>query len=145
MTLKKTNYSLKLPSKTDNLEVVRNFVADVAREAGFGNEDVNKIELAVDEACTNVIEHAYQHAENQDINIDAKIGRNKLTIIVTDRGKTFSPKDVKIPDMEQYIAELRVGGLGIYLMKTLMDEVHYQTVSDGSNQVKMVKYLAVKS
>ena len=145
MTLKKTNYSLKLPSKTDNLELVRDFVADVARKAGFGTEDVNKIELAVDEACTNVIEHAYQHAEDQDINIDAKIGRNKLTIIVTDRGKTFAPKEIKMPNMEQYIAELRVGGLGIYLMKTLMDEVQYQKISGGKNQVKMVKYLAGKS
>jgi serine/threonine-protein kinase RsbW len=145
MAHKKTNYSLKLPSKTDNLETVRNFVAGLARKAGFGSEDINKIELAVDEACTNVIEHAYHHAEDQDINVDVKIGRDKLTIIVTDRGKTFSPKSIKMPDMEQYIAELRVGGLGIYLMKTLMDEVQYQTISGGKNQVTMVKYLGGKS
>ncbi|HDQ46239.1 MAG TPA: ATP-binding protein [bacterium] len=145
MTRKTTSYRLKLPSRTDNLETVRKFVADLARKAGFGKEDIHKIELAVDEACTNVIEHAYENAEDQDIDIVVKLGPQKLTVIVTDRGKTFSPGDIETPDMEQYIAELRVGGLGIYLMRTLMDKVQYRSLPDGKNQVKMEKYLEKRS
>jgi len=138
------NYILKIPSQTDNLEVIRDFVAGIARKVGFGVEDTNKIELALDEACTNVIEHAYQHDESKDIDIAVKIDTNKFTIVVADRGRSFNVEEIELPDMESYLAELRVGGLGIYLIKTLMDEVDYQSKSDGKNQVTMVKYFIEK-
>ena len=138
------NYILKIPSQTDNLEIIRDFVAGIARKVGFGAEDTNKIELALDEACTNVIEHAYQHDESKDIDIAVKIDTNKFTIMVTDRGRSFNVEEIELPDMESYLAELRVGGLGIYLIKTLMDEVDYKSKSDGKNQVTMVKYFIEK-
>lgn len=144
MVKKSKEYQLKLPSQTDNLELIRNFVAGIAKKVGFDDNDVNKIELAIDEACTNVIKHAYQHNEKQDIDIAIKIDYQKMVIVVTDRGKSFQMKDVDLPDMKSYLAELRVGGLGIYLMKTLMDEVDYKTEPDGQNKVRMVKYLLKK-
>ena len=134
-------YRLKIPSQTDNLDLIRDFVAGIARKVGFDNQEINKIELAVDEACTNVIEHAYQYDESQDIDIAVKIDYQKLTVIVTDRGRSFRMEEVELPDMKTYLAELRVGGLGIYLMKTLMDEVDYRSQPDGKNEVRMVKYL----
>ena len=144
MNNKSKQYQLKIPSQTDNLELIRNFVSGVAKKVGFDTNDTNKIELAIDEACTNVIKHAYKHDENQDINIAIKIDYQKITIIVTDRGDTFRMKDVELPDMKSYLAELRVGGLGIYLMKTLMDEVNYKTDPSGQNKVQMVKYFLKK-
>ncbi|NQT26043.1 ATP-binding protein [candidate division KSB1 bacterium] len=140
MTKKTLEYSVKLPSHTDNLELIRTFVAGVAKKVGFQSEDINKIELAVDEACTNVVEHAYKEKENENIDVAIQIDYQKFTVVVTDKGKRFSPADIDIPDMDQYLAELRVGGLGIYLMKTLMDEVQYHTGPDGKNRVKMVKH-----
>jgi serine/threonine-protein kinase RsbW len=140
MTKKTMEYSVRLPSQTDNLELIRTFIAGVARKVGFHDEDINKIELAVDEACTNVIEHAYKDKENENIDVAIQIDYQKFTVIVTDKGKRFTPADIEIPDMEQYLAELRVGGLGIYLMKTLMDEVHYHSDPDGKNRVRMVKH-----
>ena len=137
-------YRLKIPSQTDNLELIRNFVSGVARKVGFDPEDVNKIELAVDEACANVIEHAYKNDEQQDIDIAVKIDFQKLTVVVTDRGQTFKMTEVEVPDMPTYLAELRVGGLGIYLMKALMDEVNYVSRPGGENAVAMVKYLLKK-
>ncbi len=137
------SYRLKIPSRTDNLEIIRNFVSGVARKVGFDKDDVNKIELAIDEACTNVIEHAYQCDESCNIDIAIKIDFKKFTIIVTDRGKSFTMQDVELPDMKSYLAELRVGGLGIYLMKQLMDEVKYQSRS-GVNEVQMIKYFLKK-
>lgn len=138
------SYLLKIPSQTDNLELIRNFINGVAKKVGFDSEESNKIELAVDEACTNVIEHAYQHDESKDIDIAIKIDYHKITIVVTDRGKSFNMKEVELPDMESYLAELRVGGLGIYLMKTLMDEVDYHSKPGVKNEVRMVKYLLSK-
>jgi serine/threonine-protein kinase RsbW len=137
------NYYLKIPSQTDNLEMIRNFVSGVAKKVGFDSEDINKIELAVDEACTNVIEHAYKHDNTKAIDIAVKLDYHKFTVIVTDRGETFDVHDIEMPDMETYLAELRVGGLGIYLIKTLMDEVDY-IHEKGKNEVKMVKYLLAK-
>jgi len=144
MSKKTKQYLLKIPSQTDNLEIIRNFVNGVARKVGFDSEESNKIELAVDEACTNVIEHAYQHDEDQNIDIAVKIDYQKLIVIVTDKGQSFKMEEIEMPDMKSYLAELRVGGLGIYLMKTLMDEVDYQSKPGVKNEVRMVKYLLKK-
>lgn len=144
MSKQTKQYVLKIPSQTDNLEIIRNFVNGVAKKVGFDSEESNKIELAVDEACTNVIEHAYQHDENQNIDIAIKIDYQKLIVIVTDKGQSFKMEEVEMPDMKSYLAELRVGGLGIYLMKTLMDEVDYQSQPGVKNEVRMVKYLLKK-
>jgi serine/threonine-protein kinase RsbW len=135
----KTEYTLRIPSATDNLEIIRMFVSSVARKVGFTEDAVNTIELAVDEACSNVIEHAYDGRDDQDIGVAVRIDYRKLTVLVTDRGKSFDFKGMEMPDMKKYLAEIRVGGLGIYLMKMLMDEVDYRSDADG-NEVRMVKY-----
>lgn len=136
----KKEYRLKIPSQTENLEIIRNFVSSIARKVGFNKDDINKIELAIDEACTNVIQHAYKRKKDQHIDIAVKLDYQKFLILITDKGKGFNFNNVDMPDMDKYLAELRVGGLGIYLMKTLMDEVEYKSKSDGENQVRMVKY-----
>ncbi len=134
-------YKLHIPSQTDNLELIRGFVGKVAEKVGFGEADVGKIELACDEACTNVIKHAYGGAKpDKALDVLIKIDLKKFTLVVTDHGKGFNPKNIKMPDLKEYLAELRVGGLGIFLMKTLMDEVDYDIKPGKSNQVKMVKY-----
>ena len=136
-----TEYKLKIPSETDNLEIIREFVGKVASKVGFSEDELNKIELAVDEACANVIKHAYaREQKNKPIDIAVQIDFQKLTILVTDRGKGLDKSKLKLPDMREYLAEMRVGGLGIYLMKTLMDEVDFEIKPGEKNQVKMVKY-----
>jgi len=145
MATQNVEYQLRIPSQTENLELIRNFVSGVARKVGFDNEDINKIELALDEACTNVIEHAYRDVDNGDIDVAIKVDYQKFVIIVTDKGKSFPFKELEIPDMKQYLAELRVGGLGVYLMKTLMDEVEYHSEPGVKNEVRMAKYLLKKN
>lgn len=140
MAKRKSEYKLRIPSQTDNLEIIRDFVSKVASKVGFGEDDVSKIELAVDEACTNVIKHAYQRDPSKPIDIIIKIDFNKFTIVITDRGKGFDASKLKLPDMKEYLAELRVGGLGIYLMRSLMDEVDYEIKPGVKNKVTMVKY-----
>jgi serine/threonine-protein kinase RsbW len=133
-------YQLRIPSQTDNLELIREFVSRVSRKVGFKDDDVNKIELAVDEACANVVKHAYKKDEKKPIDIVIQIDYQKLTVIVTDRGRGFNPRKVKQPDMKEYLAQMRVGGLGIYLMRTLMDEVDFNVQPGKRNQVRMTKY-----
>ncbi|MDZ7270854.1 MAG: ATP-binding protein [candidate division KSB1 bacterium] len=133
-------YRLRLLSQTENLEIIRNFVGHIARRVGFDDEDATKIEMAVDEACSNVIKHAYERDAHKPMDIVVKIDYDKLTVVVTDHGKGFDPSSIKMPDMKEYLAELRVGGLGIYLMRTLMDEVSFDIKPGVRNQVRMVKY-----
>lgn len=137
-----TKYQLKLPSQADNLVIIRDVVSKVATKVGFNNDDVSKIELAVDEACTNVIKHAYGQNSNNSIEVIIQTDNKKLMVTVSDKGKGFNPKDVKFPNMKEYLAEMRVGGLGIYLIESLMDKVDFDIKPGIKNQVKMIKYLA---
>ncbi len=134
-------YGMELPCQTENLELIRDFVADVARKSGFNEENINKIELAVDEACTNVVKHAYDREVKCKIKLDIQVNNQEFTIKVKDTGKGFDPEQLEDIDMSKYMKEFRTGGLGIHLMRTLMDEVKYNIKPGKSNQVVMTKYL----
>jgi serine/threonine-protein kinase RsbW len=133
---------LKVKSTTDNLERIREFIKSVSAQSGFSDDVIDKISLAVDEACTNIIKHAYKNSPNGDIVINAKLFDNKLTVSITDFGLDFNPDAVPVPDIKKYYQQHKVGGLGIYLMKKLMDEVKYNPSVDNKNQVVLVKYLS---
>lgn len=139
---KKINKELTVKSSTDNLAEIRNFVEEVAFESGFSDEVVHKISLSVDEACTNVIKHAYKYSPEREISINTKFSNDKFTITITDSGDKFDPTLVPEPNLEEYHKQKKVGGLGMFLMKKLMDEVKYNTLSGNKNQVILVKYLA---
>ncbi|MDZ7263080.1 MAG: ATP-binding protein [candidate division KSB1 bacterium] len=141
MSTDKITYQLKIPSQTDNLELIRLFVSAVAAKVGFGPDDISKIELAVDEACANVIKHAYSKNLKQLIELAIEIDYKKISIIITDHGKGFDIKKLPHGDVKEYLAEMRVGGLGIYLMRALMDEVEFDSQPGVQTQVKMSKYL----
>ena len=135
-------YQLKIPSQSDNLAIIRDVVAKVASRVGFDTDEASKIELAVDEACTNVIKHAYANNSNQMIEVSIKVDQKKLIIIVADKGKGFNPDKIKLPDLNESIKEGRKGGLGLCLIKTLMDKVEFEIKPGLKNQVKMIKYIS---
>lgn len=121
--------------------IVRDFIADAAKNFGFDEENINKIIMAVDEACTNIIKHAYESKPGLPIDITVDAEDKKFSVIIKDKGKHFSPEKVTPPDMKEYLHKYKVGGLGIYLMKTLMDEIKYNIQPGVQNEVKLVKYL----
>lgn len=138
---KKYKNEITVSSSTDNLSVIRNFMENTAGETGFGKEDTGKIILAVDEACTNIIKHAYNYSEDGEITISVKMQNSKFTISITDGGRSFNPELIPEPDIKEYHQQKRVGGLGMFLMKKLMDDVIYKTHPDKKNQVILIKYL----
>jgi serine/threonine-protein kinase RsbW len=135
---------LVVPSQTDYLAIVRRFVAEVAHLAGFSEDAINSIELAVDEACANVIEHAYEHDSKKEIDVHVEYDDRKFIISVIDTGKGFNPKDFKTADVGERLGAFKRGGLGIHLMKQLMDEVEYAVVPADKNQVRLTKYLPTR-
>jgi len=137
----KIERELVVKSSTDNLAAVREFVENSARESGFSKDMVSKISLAVDEACTNVIKHAYKYNPDNNISVLTKLENSKFIISITDSGVKFNPQLVPEPNLKKYLEQHKVGGLGMYLMKKLMDEVKYNTLSGNQNQVILVKYL----
>lgn len=130
---------LIVKSRTENLSQIRDFISSSASEAGFSKDDIDNMILAVDEACTNVIKHAYKYSPDGDIVIEIKYNNSAFTITIEDNGISFNPDVVPSPDLQKYYREHRVGGLGMYLMKTLMDEVKYNSVPGKFNRVSLTK------
>ena len=141
MAAKAQNLTKTIESRTDNLLEVREFVLRAAREFGFSEEEASKIVLAVDEACTNVIKHAYQFAPDKQIEIVILPVKDCMQITVIDDGKSFNPSSAKLLDLKQHLSHYRRGGLGIYLMRTLMDKVEYKYAPGKKNEVRLTKYL----
>ena len=131
---------LTIKSRTENLDRARNFVSTAAVEFGFDDDTVNGIALAVDEACSNVIKHAYNFAPDKDIQIRVGAEEGRFEIVITDNGKSFRPEPVTIKDVREQILHRRKGGLGVYLMHRMMDVVEYNVVPDKKNEVRLVKY-----
>ena len=142
MTQFAKNISKTILSRTDNLLEVREFVSDAARQFGFSDEDVANIVLAVDEACTNIIKHAYQYAPDKEISVAIIRNNGAFEVKIRDNGKNFNPEALRAPDLKQNLSHHRRGGLGVYLMKKLMDKVEYNFASGESNEVSLVKYLS---
>ena len=134
-------YTLKVSSKTENLEIIRDFIRRLAIRGGFNDVEAGQIELAVDEACTNAIKHAHQNNKRYRLDITSYLDLDKIEIIITDKGAGFSASRIPEPDLVENMHKAKKGGLGIHLMRTLMDEVSFSINPGRKNQVLMVKYL----
>lgn len=136
-------YSLELPAANENLDHIRRFISGIAGNMGFSKEHIYQIELIVDEACSNVIKHAYKNccSSHKIIRIKVKKHPQKIEIVVTDRGAGFDPAAIKTPDLIKYQEKMIVGGLGLYLIHNFCDEVQFSIQPGVRNAVKMVKFL----
>jgi serine/threonine-protein kinase RsbW len=130
---------LEIKSRTENLAEIRDFINSAALEAGFSKETIDKIILAVDEACTNIIKHAYKYFPDGRIVLTLKADKKTFTVEIIDYGNAFDPDLIPNPDLKKYFDEKKVGGLGMYLMKKLMDEVKYTSIPGKFNQVSLTK------
>ena len=94
-------FTLHVPSSTQNLALIREFVNNVGAQAGLGDDDVAKLELAVDEACTNVIEHAHHGDVSKDVVVRAVFDEKTLRIEVVDSGVGFDPAKLPAAELER--------------------------------------------
>lgn len=127
----------------ESLDAVREFVGLAAEICGFDAKTKYAIELATDEAFTNIVEHAYGGESNDMVECTCQVFRDRLTIILHDCGQPFDPTIVAEPDLNAPLEERETGGLGIYFMRKLMDEVHFTPAlitEDGCNTLTMIKW-----
>jgi serine/threonine-protein kinase RsbW len=128
----------KFPGRYDSLEKISQFVTQIAREAGFNGKDVYGVELAVDEACTNIIEHGYKGEDVGEIECTCEVTPRGLTVILKDEAPPFDPDRVSDPKIKVPLKKLKPRGLGVFFMRKMMDEVTFQ-FSPAGNILTMVK------
>lgn len=133
---------MTVPGRYSEIERLCQFIADGAAQANFDEDTLFKIQLACDEACTNVIEHAYGTENQGEIVVQWQITPTDFIIIIADQGQPFDPQVVPQPDQGLPIEELKVGGLGLHFMRKLMDKVTF-SFSDNGNLLTMVKHRPV--
>ncbi len=129
---------IKVPAQIDHLGDLRNFVTKAGRKHNFPQSVVNAFKLGIDEAATNIIKHAYRDWAGM-ITLRVIVKKNSMTVILIDQGKYFDPSRVDDPDLKRYVDIGKKGGLGIFMMRRLLDEIDYQHTEEG-NELRLTKY-----
>lgn len=127
------------PARFEYLDEIRDLVAQVARRGGFTEKEIYSIQLAADEAASNIIEHAYEGTTDGILQVTCEMQGNEIFIAMHDDGKPFDPSEVKQPNLKADLSERQIGGLGVYLMRKLMDKVQYESKPGAGNLLTMRK------
>lgn len=128
------------PGNFKSLAPISDFVVAEAEAAGFSPNDVYAIQTAVDEACANIIDHAYGGEDIGDIQISIRTLEIGLQIILRDNGEPFNPDEVPEPDTSSPLEIRKERGLGVFFMRKLMDEVKFCFSSQRGNTLTLIKY-----
>jgi len=134
-----------MPHKTfagnyQSLEAISEFIIEQAEQASFSPKEVYAIQTAVDEACANIIDHAYGGENKGEIEIRITKIENGLRIILLDDGEPFDPAEVPEPDITSPLEIRKERGLGIFFMRQLMDKVLFEFSQKEGNTLTLVKY-----
>lgn len=143
------NWSVVLPGTPDALPQVREMITAAAQRCGFQDEEIAKIEMAVDEACTNIIEHAYhmlsEHGTNQSLEIEVRANEHpdRLEITIIDHSLYNFPVDERAPEgIDDYFSGHKKRGLGLFIIRSFVDDVRHRFVDGRGNELLLVKYFA---
>lgn len=133
--------TLKVAATLDALTPIRDFIESATEQAGLDEHAAWQVQLAVDEAATNVIQHGYNDSEPGIVEVSCQIANDELMIVLRDWGRQFNPDDIPTPDIESPLEERQAGGLGLYLMQQLMDDVRFEFDAYHGNLLTMTKRL----
>jgi len=128
------------PGKYENLAKIAEFVRACAQQAGFGESTLYAIETAVDEACSNIIEHGYEGEDKGNIEVCCETDDSSITITLIDQGQKFNPDDVGTPQLDVPLEDRKEHGLGLYFMHQMMDEIRFVYKEGVGNVLTMTKY-----
>ncbi|MFH1943264.1 MAG: SpoIIE family protein phosphatase [bacterium] len=128
----------KVPADLDYLGEMRDFVTRIGRKYGVSERIINAFKLAIDEAGTNIIRHAYRDWEGF-ITIQMIIRDKNVTVALIDQGHTFNPNNVRDPDLQRYVDIGKKGGLGIFIIRRVIDEIDYRKTIHG-NELRLTKH-----
>ncbi|MGD9898883.1 MAG: SpoIIE family protein phosphatase [Calditrichaceae bacterium] len=129
---------ITIPAQMSYLVQIRDFVEHIGKKYRYDEKLVNSFKLVIDEACTNVIRHGYRDIKNGEITVKAIARRLSLTIVIIDQGRTYDPRQANTPDLAKYVDIGKKGGLGIMMMRKLMDDLQY-AVTERGNEFRLTK------
>ena len=130
-----------ISSSTGNLARVRKYIEEKAIKTGADVDTINQIVMSVDEACTNVIKYAHHYDTSKKIKIEVFHTKKHFKVLIMYEGFEFDPNNVENPDMEEYFAKCKVGGLGVPMMKKFMNKIEYKCCSPNINFLTLTKSL----
>jgi serine/threonine-protein kinase RsbW len=133
-------FRLVIPSQTRYLNLVTTLAKRASISAGLDEADAAKVSIAVDEAVTNIIVHAYQNDPDKKVTVDLRFTPASLEVHLLHSGRGIREDQIKLPDPNDYIRHPRKGGLGLLLMSRFMDEVRFLEDGDQS-ECCMIKHL----
>ena len=129
---------LKLKNQVGELERVNHFVEEIGEELGLDMELRMNLNLVMEEMVSNVIFYAYPKESSADIELVAESDGKELTFVLSDQGKEFDPTAKEDNDLSVNPAERELGGMGIFIVKNIMNKVTYQRL-EGKNLLTMTK------
>lgn len=131
---------LSLWAEPTDLAGIRRFVEETGNDLGLDEASIYALQLAVDEACTNVIRHAYDDGRGR-IEIQIDTAGDWVEVVIRDWGEPFDPESVPIPDLDVPLEKRPLGGIGLFLMHQMMDRVEFQFSEADGNTLTMAKRL----
>ncbi len=131
------------PGRYESLAKIAELTRTAAQDAGLSDFDCYTVETSIDEACSNIIEHAYDGENKGQIEISYEITEKWLEFTLRDWGNSFDPEKVPTPDLECCLPDRKASGLGIYIMRQWMDEVEF-IHKNGVNTAILRKYIPIK-
>jgi serine/threonine-protein kinase RsbW len=133
-------FQITRAAEVESLSVFRQFISVCCDRYNVPKETVFDLKLAVDEACTNIIEHGYSGMDPGSIILSFRIEPDRILVSITDFGHIFEPAETPKPDVEAALDDRPLGGLGLYLIYQTMDNIDYQSSEDG-NTLTFTKYI----
>ena len=138
---------IERPARAESLREIREFIEKACREAGMGEPAAFDLKLAVDEACSNIVEHGYAGMEPGAIRVAFDSDAERAAVTITDRGQAFAPGEAPAPDLDAGWKDMRIGGLGVglgwHLIRKSVDRIAYERDPGGSNRLTLIKFLRV--
>lgn len=134
------NFKLIVPGKPEYVGAVRLAISSLANNAGFDIEAIEDIKVAVSEACTNIVRHGNVNLEEDsyvEYEVSCEIFNDRLSISVADDGAGYNTSNYQEPQLPSEEA----GGLGIFIIRALMDEVEVESEVGVGTHIKMIKYI----
>ena len=133
-------FQITRAAEFESLQIFRNFITDCCTRYDIPSDTVLELKLAVDEACTNIIEHGYKGMDPGSIILSFRIEPDRILVSITDFGHVFEPADAPKPDVEAALENRPLGGMGLFLIYQTMDNIDYQASEDG-NTLTFTKYI----
>ena len=137
-------FDLSVKASLDNLQEIRSYIDRVGASLGVNECALGDLRLVVDEAVTNVVIHGYGNADGI-VELHMQGDGDAVVIRIRDRAETFSPSEIKAPQLDTALKDRPFGGMGIFLIRKMTDEAEFLPLPGGGNELRLVKRGAIQT